>query len=315
MGASEPTGSWGSVSRQALRAPFFTATVSAVLLGTAVAWYDGIFRWDLFVITLIAAVAVHGGTNVLNDYFDHIFKADEYQMNPTPFSGGSRVIQEGKLTPAMVLWLAIACYVITLIAGIWLIWLRGWPMLLIGLGGLILSIGYSAPPLKLVYRGHGLGELATGLGFGPFMVVGTYYVQTGAIEPGAVWASLPMGFLIAAVLWINEFPDYEADRKAGKKTLVVVQGPRQAVSGYFAIMVAAYVSVIVGIIAGLMPWTALITFLTLPMTIKALTLSRKYYDQIDLLLPANAATIQVHLLFGIALATSFLLGRLLKLWF
>ena len=270
---------------------------------------------DVFIITLIAAVAVHAGTNVWNDYFDHVFKADDYHLHPTPFSGGSRVIQEGKMSPGAVLWLAIACYAVAIAACFWLVWLCGWPLIGFGLVGLFLSVEYSAPPLKLAYRGHGLGELVTGIGFGPIMIVGTYFAQTGAIRPDAVWASLPMGFLIAAVLWINEFPDYDADHKAGKHTMVVVQGPRYAVAGYVAIVLAAYVSVIVGGLAGLLPWTALVTFLTLPMAIRAISLTRMYFDQIDKLLPANALTIQVHSLFGVALATSFLLARLLRLWF
>lgn len=314
MNNSESSLNWRKLLIQALRAPFFTATLAAVFVGSAVAWNDGAFRWDLFFITLIAAVAVHAGTNVLNDYFDHIFRADDLQEHPTPFSGGSRVIQERKMSPPMVLWLAIGGYVITVVAGIWLIWLRGWPMLVIGLLGLFLSVEYTAPPLRLAYRGHGLGELATGIGFGPIMVVGTYFVQTGAIRPSAVWASLPIGFLIAAVLYINEFPDYEADREAGKNTIVVVQGPRGAVAGYGAIMLAAYATVVVGVLSRLMHWSAFLTFLTLPMTIRAISLTRRHYAQIDQLLPANAATIQVHSLFGLALATSFLLDRVFRLW-
>jgi len=286
----------------------------AVLVGNAVAYSDGTYRWSVLIITLIAAVAAHAGANVWNDYFDHLFKADDYNVHPTPFSGGSRVIQEGKMTPGAVLWLAIACYAVAIAACIWLIWLSGWPLIIFGLVGLFLSVQYSAPPLKLAYRGHGLGELATGLGFGPVMVVGTYFAQTGTVRPDAVWASLPMGFLIAAVLWVNEFPDYESDRRAGKQTMVVVQGPRFAVAGYVAIMIAAYICVIVGGLAGLMPWTALVTFLTLPMAIRAILLTRLYFDEVDRLLPANALTIQVHSLFGVTLATSFLLARLLRLW-
>ena len=147
------------------------------------------------------------------------------------------------------------------------------------------------------------------------MVIGSYFAQTGAIRPSAVWASLPLGFLIAAVLWINEFPDYEPDRKAGKQTIVVVQGPRSAVAGYVTMVIAAYVSVVVGAISGLMPWTALLTFLTLPIALRAISVARKYYDQVDNLLPANAMTIQVHSLFGLLLATSFLLAQSFRLWF
>ena len=315
MGDRKPQESWWTVGLQALRAPFLSASVVAVLVGNAVAWNDGAYRWDLFVITLIVAVAAHAGTNVLNDYFDHLFGADDLHDHPTPFSGGSRVIQEGKMPPSMVLWLAIGCYAVALAACLWLVSLRGWPIVVIGLLGLFLSVQYSAPPLKLAYLGYGLGELATGLGFGPVMVIGTYLAQTGAVRPSAVWASLPMGLLIAGVLWINEVPDYEPDRQAGKQTLVVVQGPRASMAGYVAVMVTAYVAVIAGVLSGLMPWTALLTFLTLPMTLRAISLARAYYNQIDRLLPANALTIQVHSLFGLALATSFLLARLLRLWF
>ena len=88
MGSPETNENWHRVGVQAVRAPFLSAAIVAVLVGSAVAYNDGTYRWDVFIITLIAAVAVHAGTNVWNDYFDHLFKADDYHLNPTPFSGG-----------------------------------------------------------------------------------------------------------------------------------------------------------------------------------------------------------------------------------
>ncbi len=287
------------------RAPFFTATVVPVLLGTAIAWREGYFHPWYFALAFVGAIVAHAATNILNDYGDHLSGNDEANPHPTPFSGGSRVIQEGLVSPRSMLYAALGCYALTIVIGLYLAYFRGWPLLVIGAIGLALSIWYSIPRLGAAYIGRGLGELAVGLGFGPIMVLGSYYVQAQRITWPAFWASIPVGFLIAEVLYINEFPDYPADKAVSKRTLIVHWGRERAIKGYIFIVAAAYVSLLAGVVAGWMPWPTLVALLTIPLAYKATQVLRRFYDRVPEIIPANAATIQLHLLTGILLIAGY----------
>ncbi len=220
-----------SVWIKALRAPFFTASIVPVFLGTTVAYaFNNVFNPAYFILTLIGVVLLHAGGNMLNDYFDYISGADINNETPTPFSGGSRVLVDGLLKPESILQASILSIALGLGIGGFLAYKLGVPIIVLGVFGVLCSIVYSAPPFKLAYRG--LGEFIVGLAFGPLIVFGSYYVQTGAVSIAPIFASLPIAFLIAAVLYINEFPDYEADKKAGKNQLVVLLGLKNAVMGY-----------------------------------------------------------------------------------
>ena len=253
---------------RATRAPFFTATIVPVLLGSALAWHDGCFHLGYFVLTLLGAVAFHAATDVINDYGDHKSGNDEINQELTPFSGGSRVIQERILTAGQMLRLALVFYAIGVAIGLFLAAVRGLPILWIGLVGLALSALYTVPRVGLSYLGHGLGELAVGLGFGPVMVGGAYYVQAQRFTPQMWYASLPVGLLITAVLYINEFPDYLADKAAGKHTLIVKLGRRASVPGYVILMLGTYVTIVLGVLLRLLPWPVLVAFLTLPLAMR-----------------------------------------------
>src|SRR3989338_7681286 len=200
---------------RALRAPFLTATLVPVILGSAAAWHDfDVFSWPLFFLALIGAVFIHLGVNLSNDYFDHVSRNDEANKTPTMFSGGSRVIQE-KLIPAKhILAAAILLFVFGIIIGLYLKFiLPGNMVIILGAIGIFLGLFYTAPPFKIGY--NGFGEIITGIGFGPLMVLGSYFVQAKAITQSSFFISIPVGILIALVLFINEFPDYEADKKTG----------------------------------------------------------------------------------------------------
>jgi len=294
-----------------LRAAFFTATLVPVLLGTAIAWHEGSFHGGYFLLTLVGALAIHAGLNTANDYFDHLSGNDELNREPTPFSGGSRVIQEGLVSARSVLLLSLTCFAIGIAVGLYLAWARGMGVLFLGIVGVFLAFFYNAPPLQFSYLGHGLGELAVGLGFGPVMTLGAYYVQSRALSWRAFWASIPVAFLIVAVLYINEFPDYAADKATHKNTLVVVLGRERAVWGYVALMSLAYLSLVAGVALRLLPWLALLGLLTVPTAWRAILRLRRFHSQIPQLIPANAATIQIHLITGLLLCLSYGLDRLL----
>jgi len=296
---------------RATRAPFFTATVVPVLLGSALAWRDGFFHLGYFLLTFFGALAFHAATDVINDYGDHKSGADDINREPTPFSGGSRMIQDGILSAGQTLRLALICYAVGIVIGLYLVAARGLPILWIGLLGCALSAWYTVPKFGLAYLGHGLGELAIGLGFGPVMVSGAYFVQAQRFTPEMWYASLPVGLLIVAVLYINEFPDYGADKAADKRTLIVKLGRRRAVSGYVALMLGTYLSIAVGVLLNLLPWPTLVAFLTLPLAMRGIRGLRQFYDQSARLIPSNAMTIQVHLMTGLLLLAAVVADGLL----
>jgi 1,4-dihydroxy-2-naphthoate octaprenyltransferase len=246
-----------------------------------------------------------------NDYFDHLAGTDEINRELTPFSGGSRVIQDGTFGARQVLIVSTVCYLVGAAIGVYLAWARGWTILWLGLIGVFLALFHNAPPVNLYSRAPGLGELAVGLGFGPVTVLGAYYVQAQQLSLKALWASIPVGLLIAAVLYINEFPDYQADRAVGKKTLAVVLGRKRAVWGYVALLIAVYLVVVVGVALRIIPLTALLALLTIPLAYRGIQGALRFHSDTPKLIPTNAATIQIHLLTGLLLCVGYVISRFL----
>jgi len=293
----------------AIRAPFFTAAIAPAILGVAVAFYEGYaINWWRAVVALVGLVAVHGGTNLANDYFDHRSRNDWVNLTPTPFSGGSRVIQQGVISPRAILIYSLSCFAVGIVCGLYL-WrvTPGNVVLWLGLFGVASGFLYTAVPVAIGYRG--VGEFFVGLNFGPVSVLGAHYVQAGQLSPAALMASVPLGLLIAAVLYINEFPDYEADRQVNKKTLVVLLGPERARYGYLLILLLTYGSIITFIaIGGLPAWTA-IALATALLGAKATMVLMRHCREPYKLLPANGQTIIIHFATGILLAIGLVLGR------
>jgi len=294
-----------------IRAPFFSATVVPVLLATAIGWQEGVFHWGYFLLTLIGIVCIHAGLNMSNDYFDHLSGNDEINLELTPFSGGSRTIQDSILSARQVLMWSLFFYLIGIAIGLYLALARGWVVLWLGMAGVFLAFFHTAPPFKLSYLGHGLGELAAGIGCGPLIVSGSYYVQTQSPSYEALWASIPVGLLIAAVLYINEFPDYEADRAVGKNTLIVVLGRQHAVWGYVALLVSSYAVVVVGIALGILPHPLLLALLTLPLAYRAIRGAMCFHSNTPKLIPTCAATVHLHLANGLLLSLGYAMAKFL----
>jgi 1,4-dihydroxy-2-naphthoate octaprenyltransferase len=294
----------------ATRLPFLTATAVPVLLGVAIAWTDGFFSLPLLLLTWAGAAAFHIGHNVINDYFDHLSGADEANFTPTPFSGGSRVIQRGLMAPRAVRDLALTFYAAGTVIGLVLTVLRGPQILLLGLVGFLAGYLYTAPRIRLVHRG--VGEILVGLGFGPVIVLGAYFVQTGRWSAEALYASLPVALLIAAVLYINEIPDRPWDSRAGKRTLVVRLSPEAAIQGYLALTLGTYALILAGVVAGIMPAATLVGLLTLPMVFRAYNMLRQNHAHPYRLIPANAATVMLHLFTGLLLTLGFLVSGLVQ---
>ena len=286
------------------RAEFLTASVLPALLGLSVAVYET-GRWEpyLFFLTLAGAVFLHIGTNVANDYFDHLSGADEANLEfARPFTGGSRLIQGKRIPPGAVLTIAVLFYLAATAAGVLLIMARGATILLFGLFGLFLGIFYTAPPVRLGARGA--GEAAVGLGYG-LITAGTYFVQTGTFSAAGAAASFPLAFLVAAIVTINEFQDAAGDAAAGKRTLVVRLGRKRAVRFYSLLMIGGFVSIAAGAAFGLMPALALTALLPALLAFRAISVARRFHDDPAALVPANALTIVCHLATGALLIAAF----------
>ncbi|MBU1260466.1 MAG: 1,4-dihydroxy-2-naphthoate octaprenyltransferase [Planctomycetes bacterium] len=220
-----------------LRATFCVASAMPVIIGTAIAYkHSGDINLILAILAVLAAVSIHLGANVANDYFDHISGNDEHNDNKTPFSGGSRMIQNNLLSPKEILTGSIIFLIIGAALGIAiLIMTKSIFVLLLGLAGILGGFFYTAPPLKLGYRTT--GEITIGFLFGILPVYGAYYIQTGVIDFVPLLPSLFVAVLIFLVIFANEFPDFEADKAVNKKTIVVSLGIKKATVLYKASLV------------------------------------------------------------------------------
>lgn len=291
-----------------LRAPFFTASVLPVLLGTAAAFEEGVkIHLPYFLLALLAAVFLHGGTNILNDYFDYLSGNDllyRGQKNP-PFDGGSPFLIQGVLKPGEVYRVGVLLLGIGAAIGLLLAYLRGWPLLALGLLGLFSGYFYVEPRLNLA--GRGWGELAVGLCFGPLSVLGAYFVQAQRLTLSPLISSLPLGVLIANVLFLNQFPDLEADREVGKTHWVVRLGRERASRAFVALSLSVYLLIGLGAGLRLLPPLSLLGLLTLPLSLQALALTQRHHSDSPRLRPAQALTILNHLLTGLLLCLAYLL--------
>jgi len=307
MTAQSPTAKMPPLWVIKLRAPFFTADLTPVLLGAAIAWARvGTFNPWYFLLTLVGAICLNAGTNMTNDYFDHVWGSDEINTEfANPFTGGSRLIQMGLVKPKTFLWQGIGFFVIGSLIGLALMLTRGPLVLWLGIVGVFSGYFYTAPPFRLA--GTGLGELLIGLNFGPLMVLGSYYTQTRAFSWEPVIGSLPVALLIALVVWINQFQDMRADAAVGKAHWVVRLGRKRAAAAYGLMLAATYLSLAAGVILGVVTPFALLGLLTAPLAIKAYRVARVHYDHPQKLVPANAATIQIHLLTGLLMTLGYVI--------
>lgn len=274
------------------RPGFLLLTVAACLLGLA--WASagptgGTLQPLTALATVLLAVVAHAGANVLNDYHDARNGADAANRQGLfPFSGGSRLIQQGLVSvrttgrwAAVLLW----CLVPT---GIGLALYSGSGVLGIGLIGLLLAWGYSAPPLALMSRG--LGELAVGTAWW-LVVLGTYYVQRGQWQLEPAFSTLGFGLLVVNLLLINGVPDAPADASVGKRTLVVRLGARRAAWLYLALALLAHAWLGLGVLLQLAPARALWGVVTLPLALGAAVLLLRHAEQAQRLRPAIGLTI------------------------
>jgi 1,4-dihydroxy-2-naphthoate octaprenyltransferase len=307
-----PKLSFGWLFLRATRLPFLSATFIPILLGIAVAGWTNGFSWWLALLTLVGGACIHLGLNVANDVFDTTSGADAANVNPTQFSGGSRVVHYGLMSLRGITLLSIGFYTVGIAIGVYLAATRGWDLLWLGIAGALLSVFYTAPPLKLVHRG--LGEIDVFLGFGPIMTLGAYFVQAQEYDLEPLLASIPVGILIALVLYVNEVPDRPADEKAGKRTLPVRYSKDAIVNGYAAAVVLTFVLIAVFAAAGWIVRPALIALLAAPLALPVYRALRDHYEEPYTLMPAMAKNIQLHLATGGLLIVGYLIAIAADAW-
>lgn len=236
----------------ATRPQFLGASLLPVVVGSA--WgaaHAGEIDLPSIVLALLATALLHAAANVLNDVCD----ADSDAINVahlSPFTGGSRFIQDQVLDVAAMRRLSLALLLCGSVPGVVLAALKGPGVLAFGLAGVALGVAYSLPPLRLNSRG--LGELTVAIAFGILPVLGAAWLQTGGIDPSTLIAALPVSLWIAAVLLVNEVPDRTADALAGKRTLAVRLGPPGVRWLYSALQLGALAAAASFVIEGDLPW-------------------------------------------------------------
>jgi 1,4-dihydroxy-2-naphthoate octaprenyltransferase len=292
-----------------LRLPFLTVTVGAVLLGAAYAYLEtGRFHILHFLLTLLGACCFHIATNVANDYFDFRSGNDAANASGTsPFSGGSRMLLEGPISPRTALAVSLAFAATGSAIGLYLNFITpGNRILLIGLAGFFFVYSYNGFPLRLV--NYGLGEIAIFLGWGPIMVLGAYYVQAQAFTSWwPVVVSIPSGIMTTLVLLINEFADQEADASTGRRTWVILFGSRVSLGLYVALAYMCFVVVLAGVVLDRFPLWSLLVGLFLLMPLQAYRTGRKSLGNWGDFLGAVKTTILMNFVFLVVLSVSFLI--------
>ena len=283
------------------------ASAASLFLGAAAAAADGPLAWGWLAVTVLGIFFVEVAKNASGEVFDFDSGTDG-AVSPedrSPFSGGKRVLVDALLTRRQTWAVAAVGYGLAAATGVLIVLAREPRVLGLALAGLACAWFYHAPPLKLSYRG--LGELAVAACYGPLIAAGVYLVQRGEVSSEVVLTAVPLGLAIAAFLWINEFPDYAADRAAGKRTLVVRLGRTRASRAFTWLIAVTFVSVLLLPALGV-PWPVLFGLAGLaPAAAAARRLARDSGDTARVV-PAQAWTLLSFLLLALAAGAGLLLG-------
>lgn len=290
------------------RPGFLTITAVAVLLGLSTAWACGCGFDPLAAgVTLMLALLAHAGANALNDCEDALNGADvANQQGLYPFTGGSRLIQQGATTPHDARVWAWTLLGIVVLGGLWLALRAGPGLLLIGALGLLLAWAYSSPPLALMSRGA--GELTVALAWW-LVVVGADFVQRRQLFIMPAFAGVSLGLLVANILLINGLPDAPSDQKVGKRTLATRLSPRRLALLYTGLALLAHGWVVWGVWVLVPPFTALWSLVSLPLSLSAAAWLWRHAHAPDRLRPAIGLTIASANLHGLVLAVGMVLPR------
>jgi len=297
----------------ASRPKFLIASAVPVLVGSAAGYAAaGTFQPHLFILALLAIIALQAGANISNDYFDHISGNDWVNRNPTPFSGGRRYIQQGILSPKATLLLGLFFLSLGSALGLVIVLItKSVFVLILGFTGVLGGFFYTAWPVQLGYRC--VGEFVIALLFGLLPVYGSYYLQTESIDTLALLPALIVSILIFLVILVNEFPDASADAAVSKRTLIVRFGVQPCVWIYRVALLMSFIIAAIMLIyaaSGRMFFAGLFYLLALPIAVLAI----RIVNETDLVKPGqyrpSQVTILLHTIGGLVLAVGFVVSGL-----
>ncbi len=289
-----------SVWLRVIRVRFLLASIIAVSVGLALHWSQNgpIGHLDL-ILTFAGVMALHASVDLLNDYWD--FKRGiDTETTRTKMSGGTGVLPEGLLKPSSVYRAGVAFLIIGSLIGSYFVMTHG-ILIAIILGFAILSIYFYST--KIV--DSGLGEFFVAVK-GSMIVIGTFFIQSGEVNIESILAGIVVGTLSSLVLFIASFPDHDADKSKGRKTLVIVVGKKKAIKLFWIFPLISYVVIVIGVSVSLFPVLSLITLLSFPLIIKSGLGLQKNYDAIDELVPYMSSTLKFSRITGVLFALSFL---------
>jgi len=287
------------------RFQFLPLTIILVSLGTAIGAYGGHFHLGYFLLAMLGSLLVHITVNVINDYHDYVDGID-LNTQRTPFSGGSGVLPLNLLKPRQAFWFGTICLLIAMAIGFYFVMVKGWFLF-----PLLLLAGFCAYFYNVYLSKWHMGEIFAGIGFGPLLVLGSYYVQTGRYSWETLVASLAPGILTANLLFLNEFPDWQADRMGGRRHFVISLGKKDASYLFVALLTASYLCIIAGVLTKMMPVVALIGLGTIGFGWKAAKGAMKYYDNTEKLVPVLGANVITILGTQALLAVGYVIAMLL----
>ena len=290
-----------SVWLRVIRVRFLLASIIAVSVGLALHWsQNGSLDYLDVILTFAGVLALHASVDLLNDYWD--FKRGiDTKTTRTKMSGGTGVLPEGLLKPSSVYRAGVAFLIIGSLIGSYFVITNG-ILIAIILGFAILSIYFYST--KIV--DSGLGEFFVAVK-GSMIVIGTFFIQSGEVTVESILAGIVIGTLSSLVLFIASFPDHDADKSKGRKTLVIIVGKKKAVKLFWLFPLVSYVVILIGVSVNLFPLLSLISLLSFPLMIKSGLGLQKNYDAIDNLVPFMSSTLQFSRLTGILFALSFLI--------
>jgi len=284
------------------------ASTVPMLIATALAYNkEKSLDWGWVLLALVGIYLIEIGKNAVNEFIDYWTGVDRYIATDkrNPFSGGKKTIIDGKLSMLETAIIAVITLALAFFIGLYIALVREPNVFWIGMIGGFLAVFYSLPPFKFNY--NGLGEAAVGLSFGPLIVLGMYAMLTGELDANAAFIGLPLAFLITAVLWINQYPDYEADMKGGKRNWLVRIGKARGIKVYAWLYAGAYISIAaVAIASGNYYW--LLGLLTIPIAVQAVRIAALNLDNLPQFLTANARTVMIYQLTGAAMIAAALLA-------
>jgi 1,4-dihydroxy-2-naphthoate octaprenyltransferase len=289
---------------KAIRPRVFTASYVPMGLAGIVAIENGVFNAPIFLLALIGTMFLQTAANLINEYADYRRGADKLKE-----AGQGMTIKQNILTPDSVRNGAIFTTLAGCIIGLFLLSQSGNLLWIIGIGGVLVAVTYTAGPFPLAY--NGLGEIAVAIFMGPAIVVGAYYVMDPAVTTERIGElsliSLPIAFMVAAILHANNIRDMDADRAVNKRTLAVMFGIKFARVEYMFLVIGTYIAQILLILAGMMPLATLVTLVTLPEALKLINIYNTSRD-VPLMHQAQGRTAKLHGQIGLLIVIGWVLS-------